>query len=426
MPSSSSPWPSIAAGLMTLAAAGCSTGSSTPRAPEPAPSQIRGALSSALARTDIPGAVAIAVTADGVEFEGACCVPEADDGRLGRTDTIFRIASMTKAITSVAAMQLIESGRLALDDRADKYLPEFASVQVLRTFEPATGAYTLSPPRSPVTVRHLLTHTSGLGYAFTDWRVRDFKPRKGDTFAVGPLMFDPGSEWLYGTSTDWVGRLVETISHQSLEAYFREHILDPLQMRDTTFVVPPDKHARVVSNFSRGENGAITRAERVPLPAVTAFQGGGGLYSTAADYGRFLRMLLRGGELDGARVLSGDSVALMARDHLDGLHVRALRTAQPSRSRDFSFIEDQRDGWGLGFQITATARPLRRAEGSLSWGGINNTYFWVDRSTGVAGAIMMQFLPFADPDALAVYDAFEGAVYADVAARRATLTSTAR
>jgi CubicO group peptidase (beta-lactamase class C family) len=426
MPSFRSPWPSIAAGLMTVAAAGCSTDSSTPREPEPAAAQIREALTAALARTDIPGAVAIAVTADGVEFEGACCVPEGDDGRLGKTDTIFRIASMTKAITSVAAMQLVESGRLGLDDRADKYLAEFASVQVLRTFDPATGAYTLSPPRSPVTVRHLLTHTSGLGYAFTDWRVRDFKPRRGDTFKVGPLMFDPGTEWLYGTNTDWVGRLVETISSQSLEAYFREHILDPLKMRDTTFVVPPDKHERVVSNFSRGENGAMTRAAREPLPAVTAFNGGGGLYSTAADYGRFLRMLLRGGELDGARVLSSDSIALMARDHLDGLHARALKTALPNRSRDFSFIEDQRDGWGLGFQITATARPGRRAEGSLSWGGINNTYFWVDRSGGVAGAIMMQFLPFADPDALAVYDAFEGAVYADVSARRATLTSTAR
>lgn len=413
---------------LTLVAA-CSA--SSPREPERAAPRADAAIGAALRQAltsaaDIPGAVGVAVTRTGVLFEGACCSSDADGGRLAKTDAIFRIASMTKPITSVAAVQLIEQGRVALDDRADKYLPELATVPVLRSFDPQTGAYALAPPASPITVRHLLTHTSGLGYAFTDWRVRDFKPRRGEKLAAGPLVFDPGTEWLYGTSTDWVGRLVENVSGQNLEDYFQQHILGPLAMHDTSFVVPPGKQERVVSTANRTDQGPIELATRAPLPAVSTFNGGGGLYSTAADYGRFMRMLLNDGELDGVRVLSAESVALMARDHLDGLRTRALKTAQPARSRDFSFIEDQRDGWGLGFLITTTARPQRRSQGSLSWGGINNTYFWVDRAQGIGGAILMQFLPFADPAALAVYDAFEGAVYGAAAATAAPQPSAAR
>jgi CubicO group peptidase (beta-lactamase class C family) len=227
------------------------------------------------------------------------------------------------------------------------------------------------------------------------------------------LLFDPGEHWHYGTSTDVVGKLVEKISGQKLESYFRQHIFDPLKMPDTSYNVPESKAARLVAAQQRaGErmDGAI--ALQTPQPGLTIAEpiGGGGLASTASDYGRFVRMLLNGGELDGARVLKAETVTLMGQNQLGAVSVPALKTALP-RSADFTFIADGRDKWGLGFLITTDHVPGKRSAGSLSWGGINNTYFWVDPSRGIAGVILMQYLPFADAKALAVYDAFERGVY---------------
>ena len=241
--------------------------------------------------------------------------------------------------------------------------------------------------------------------------MRDFKARAGEEYPVGPLVFEPGERWLYGTSVDWLGRLVEKVSGQSLENYFRAHIFDPLGMPDTFYYVPQEKQARLVTVNRRRADGSIAREATQPPTAGFTPIGGGGLSSTAADYIRFTRMLLNGGELDGARVLSADSVAAMGRNHIGMIGVAALKTAMPDRSDDFSFIADGRDKWGLGFLITADAVPGKRSASSLSWGGINNTYFWVDQARGVAGVILMQFLPFADRKALALYDAFERGVY---------------
>ena len=262
-----------------------------------------------------------------------------------------------------------------------------------------------------MTVSHLITHTSGLGYAFTSPTIRDFKPRAGEEYPVGPLMFEPGTQWLYSTSTDWLGRVVEKISGQQLEDYFRQHIFDPLKMPDTFYYVPQDKQARVVTVHRRRPDGSLVKeATQAPITGFVRI-GGGGLSSTAADYTRFTRMLLNGGELDGARVLSAKSVDAMGQNHIGAVGLPALKTALPDRSEDFSFIADGRDKWGLGFQITTDAVPGKRSAGSLSWGGINNTYFWIDPARGLTGVILMQFLPFADRKALALYDAFERGVY---------------
>jgi CubicO group peptidase (beta-lactamase class C family) len=262
-----------------------------------------------------------------------------------------------------------------------------------------------------LTVRHLLTHTSGLGYSFTSPVVRDFKPRSGDHFPAGPLLFEPGEQWLYGTSTDWVGRLVESVSGQSLEVYFRGHIFGPLGMTDTSYSVPGDRRPRLVTVHRRQPGGTFEVHPIQPSAVVTEFSGGGGLASTAADYTRFLQMFLHGGTFNGARVLSADTIGSMGQNHIGTIGVPASRTALPEMSNDFSFIADGRDKWGLGFLITADHHGGKRSSGSLSWGGINNTYFWVDPSRGVAGVILMQYRPFADGKALALYDAFERAVY---------------
>jgi CubicO group peptidase (beta-lactamase class C family) len=308
-------------------------------------------------------------------------------------------------------MQLIESGKVALEDPVARHLPAFAHLSVFESFDAASGAYRLRPALRPLTVRHLMTHTSGFGYPFTSAILRDFKPSAGEDYPVEPLLFEPGERWHYGTSTDWLGRLVEQVSGERLEDYFRRHILAPLALSDTFYNVPAEKQARLVAVHRRQADGTLARDANQPSPAIAQPIGGGGLSSTADDYARFLRMLLNGGTLDGVRILSAGSVAEMGQNHIGALTVPALKSAMPERSNDFIFVADGRDKWGLGFLITADQVPGKRSAGSLSWGGIYNTYFWLDPARGLAGVILMQFLPFADPKALAVYDGFERGVY---------------
>ena len=380
---------------------------------QPATARIDDALRTAIEHGDVPGVVALVTDRNGVVYRGAFGVTDVASKRPMAVDSMFRIASMTKAVTSVALLQLVEQGKLGLDDPVDKYLPEMSKLPVFQSFDAATGDYRLRPSTKPITVRHVLTHTSGLGYPFTSATLRDFKPRAGESYPDGPLLFEPGERWHYGTSTDIAGRLVEKISGEKLEAYFLRHILMPLKMVDTSYNIPEAKAARVVAAQQRdGErmNGKIVLQSPQPALTVPMPIGGGGLTSTADDYGRFVRMLLNGGQLDGVRVLKAETVALMGQNAIGDVSVPALKTALP-RSADFTFINDGRDKWGLGFLITVEHVPGKRAAGSLSWGGINNTYYWIDPSRGIAGVIMMQYLPFADAKALTVYDAFERAVY---------------
>ncbi|HEY7247840.1 MAG TPA: serine hydrolase domain-containing protein [Xanthobacteraceae bacterium] len=378
-------------------------------------------LRSAVEREDVPGAVALATDRGGILYQGVFGVADVSTGRALSADALFRIASMTKPVTSVAAMQLFEQGRFGLDDPVEKYLPELADLKVFESFDAATGAYRVRRASRPPTIRHILTHTSGLGYPFTSAILRDFKPQPGEIYPFGgPLLFDPGERWHYGTSTDVVGKLVEKLSGQRLEDYFRQHIFAPLRMPDTSYNVPPEKASRLAAAQQRaGErmDGAIELQTLQPGLAIPEPAGGGGLASTASDYGRFMRMMLNGGELDGVRVLEAETVTLMGQNHIGALTVPALETALP-RSADFSFIADGRDQWGIGFLITTDQVPGKRSPGSLSWGGISNTFFWIDPGRGIAGVILMQYMPFADAKALAVYDAFERGVYQLASAER--------
>jgi methyl acetate hydrolase len=357
------------------------------------PQSIDDAMRRAVERKDVAGVVVMAADRKHVIYQGAFGVADIDEGRPLQLNSLFRIASMTKAITSTAAMQLVEQNRIAIEDPVEKYLPEFAQLSVFESFDAATGAYRVRPATKPVTIRHLFTHTSGLGYGFTSATVRDFKPRAGETYAVGPLEFEPGERWLYSTSTDWLGRVVEKVSGQPLEDYFRQRIFTPLGMPDTFYHVPKDKEARLVTVNRRQADGTMAKDSVQPPTSG------------------FTRALLNGGELDGGRILSAGSVAVMGQNAIGALGVPALKTALPARSDDFSFVADGRDKWSLGFLITADAVPGKRSAGSLSWGGINNTYYWLDPTRGITGVILMQFLPFADRKALALYDTFERGVY---------------
>src|SRR3954451_23580154 len=378
-------------------------------------------LRAAVERQDVPGVVALVTNRDRVLYQGAFGVADVGSGRPLGTDALFRIASMTKPVTSLALMQLVEQGKVGLDDPAEKYLPELVGLKVFESFDAANGEYKLRPAARRPTVRQFLTHTSGLAYPFTSEIWRDFKPKPGETYPFGgPLLFEPGERWHYSTSTDVVGRLVEVISGQKLEEYFRQHIFAPLKMDDTSYNVPEAKGPRLVAQQQRGGermDGAVELQKPQLGLTIAAPIGGGGLASTADDYGRFVRMLLNGGTLDGARVLKAETVALMGQNHIGAVSVPALKSALP-RSADFTFIDDNKDKWGLGFLITTNQVAGKRSPGSLSWGGINNTFFWVDPAKGIAGVIMMQYLPFADAKALATYDTFERGAYRLVDAER--------
>lgn len=376
-----------------------------------ADAELNSALQAAVERHDTAGVVVVAANRGGTIYEGAFGRAETGAARAMTLDAIFRSASMTKAITSAALMQFVEQGAVSLDDPVAKFFPEFAHPMVFASFDPATRDYTLRPATTAITVRHLLTHTSGLGYGFTSATLRDFKPREGEKYAIDPLLFEPGTDWVYGSGVDWAGRLVEQLSGQNLEDYFQARFFGPLKMTDTSYNVPSEKHARLVNIHRREADGRLTEQPREQPRVATQFNGGGGLYCTAGDYVRFLRMLLNRGELDGARVLAAETVTLMEQNHIGAVGVRALKSAMPNLSSDFNFVADGRDKWGLGFQITADAIPGKRSAGSLSWGGIFNTFFWYDPHRDVAGVIMMQSLPFVEPRALEVYDMFERGVY---------------
>jgi CubicO group peptidase (beta-lactamase class C family) len=377
-------------------------------------------LESSLQQHKIPMAVAMAATSSKITYTGVFGMRDSKSGVAVTPESIFMIASMTKPVTSVAAMQLVEQGKLKLDEPASTYIPELGTLQVLHGFDAGTGKPILKPATKPVTLRRLLTHTSGFVYDTWDADLLRYEKETGASFPLGtvapltPLMFEPGTRWQYGTSADWSGRLVETVSGLTLEQYFQKNILEPLGMHDTSFLVPEAKFDRLVSEYSREPVGGplVENPRTLPKPPK-AFNGGGGLYSTAPDYVRFMQMILRKGRApNGQQILQPKTVDMMATIQTGELSAGKLKTVRPNISSDVDFHPGFKDGFGFGFLINSTAYEGRRSAGSLAWAGVANTYFWIDPRKGVAGVIMMQYLPFADQEALAVLGDFERAVYA--------------
>lgn len=371
------------------------------------------ALYDAVCSKKVPGVVAIAATRQQVIYEGAFGITDLDSANPMTLNTLFRIGSLTKVFTSTAAVQLLERRLLGLDDPVARYLPEFQNLLVLESPGKGTATYRLRPARRSVTIRHLLTHTSGLGYDFTDTSLRDFSMQAGhDDSIVGPLVFDPGERWLYGSSTEWLGRVVEVVADLTLEEYFRKNILLPLDMHQTRFNIPAALRSHLVTVSCRANDGSLAKDDVHRWPRYAMPAGDSGLFSTAQDFMRFIHMFLNDGELNGSRVLSPQSVALMAQNQIAELTVPAMKTAVPSYSADFSFIAHCRDKWSFGLLITTDQVQGKRSAGSVSWAGIFNTHFWIDQRRGIGGLLFMQLLPFADRQALAVYDTFEREIYA--------------
>jgi methyl acetate hydrolase len=374
-------------------------------------------LDDALLEQSVTGAVAMIGNSETILASAAAGSSDPSTGQPMALDSIFQIASMTKAVTSVAAMQLVERGLLALDEPIDKVLPELADPDIVVGFDEA-GKAQLQPAQNAITLRHLLTHTSGLGYSFTSSAMAKAqgKVAPGSIASISsPLTFEPGTDWLYGVSTDWVGRAVESASGQKLGDYMEEHILAPLAMHDTSFAVTSDKVQRRASLLSR------TNDEFVPFPIEIGggekaeFQsGGGGLYSTAGDYMRFMQMILNRGKLDGIRLLSPETVASMSSNQIGSLRAGRMESVVPQFSGVFDLFPDMKTEWGLGFLINPEKGPDGRVPGSLAWAGIANCYYWIDPASDIAGLVMMQYLPFGDKAALSILSAVERAAYKDL------------
>lgn len=384
--------------------------------------QVDQVLKAAVDRGDVPGVVAMAATREGPVYRGAFGKRALPDGAAMTGDSVFWIASMTKAITSTAAMQLVEAGKLSLDAPIADILPELASPQVLEGFD-AAGEPRLRPARRPITLRHLITHTAGFGYAIWSPDLGRYIETKGIPDIIScqnaalalPLLFDPGEEWNYGINIDWVGKAVERASGERLGAYFSERLFAPIGMQDTAFNLTPQRRSRLAGMHARGEDGTLAPIS-FEMPAEPEFEmGGGGLYATAADYLSFQQIFLNQGRAGSRQVLKPETVRMLSENAIGELNVRRLKTAVPAYSNDAEFFPGTVKKWGLGFMITTQQVPGGRGAGSLAWAGLGNTYFWIDQARAVAGVILMQLIPFADPQALALFDGFEKAVYAALA-----------
>jgi len=376
-------------------------------------------LDRAVAAGDVPGVVALAADDTGPIYQGAFGTREVGGAQPMTLDTVFWIASMTKAATSVAAMQLVEQGRLDLDQPLGERLPELASPQVLDGFD-ETGVPLLRPARRPITLRHLLTHTAGFTYDIWNADMGRYAQHAGlpgiieckNACLGAPLVFEPGDRWEYGINIDWAGKAVELASGQTLNDFLREHVFGPLGMADTGFVLGPSQRERLASMHARAEDGSLQAIPFEVPQEPEFFMGGGGLYSTGPDYLKFLQMLLGDGEYAGAHVLRPETVAEMGKNQIGDLTVGVLKTVQPGSSNDAEFFPGMVKKWGLGYMICTEEAPTGRSAGSLAWAGLANTYYWIDPSKRVAGVIMTQILPFADSTILDLFGQFESAVYA--------------
>ena len=370
-------------------------------------------LQAAVERGNVPGVVAMATDGERTIYQGAAGLRQIGSPTAMTLDSIFWIASLTKAITSVAAMQLVEQGRVGLDQPLGPIVPKLAGLQVLDGFS-EDGQPRLRPARREVTLHDLLTHTSGFVYEMWNEGLGRYlrvtgRPGTASGLNAGieaPLAFDPGERWEYGTGVDWAGKVVEAVSGQTLGRYMADHIFQPLGMVDTVFGRPDN--GRVVTLHNRLADGSLRPASSGRPSKPELESGGGGLYSTAPDYLKFLAMLVRGG----GQVLRADTVAQMSRNQIGALDVTRMQSVMPPVSNDAEFFPGMVKGWGYGFVINSEKGHAGRAANSLAWAGLANCYYWIDPTSRVAGVLMAQLLPFADPKVLALLDDFESTLYA--------------
>ena len=366
----------------------------------------------------VPGVVAGVTNAEGVVYLGSSGVRDLRTDVEMTTDTVFEIFSTTKAVTGVAALQLVEEGRLDLDAPARQYAPGLADVQVLDGFDEA-GNPVLRAPSRAVTTKHLLLHTAGFAYDFFNESYNRLAAEHGQPSVITatrralqtPLLFDPGDEWEYGSNIDWVGQVVEGITGKRLGEVMAERIFTPLGMVDSGFTLTEQMAPRVATMHQRDPDGTL-RATDFRLPEPEVHMGGHGLYSTVSDYLAFVRMWLNNGATDsGEQVLRPETVDMAMRNHLGDLKVKGLPGVIPTLSNYAEFFPGMSKSWAYTFMVNDEDAPTGRPAGSVAWAGLPNLYYWIDRRTGIGGYWATEFFPFADPTSVGGYLAFEEATY---------------
>jgi len=376
---------------------------------------------------EIPGVVAMAATSNEVTYQGAFGKRDLSKDDAMTADSVFWIASMTKAITAAGAMQLVEQGKLSLEDPIGKLLPDLAAPQVLEGFD-SKGEPKLRPAKNPITLRHLMTHTAGFCYDLWNGDMVKYMEKTGTPGIIScqnvalktPLASDPGTRWEYGINIDFVGKAVEAASGKRLDAYLRDSLFTPLGMTDTGFKIGDAQRQRLVGMHARGPDGSLA-----PMPFELEqnpefHMGGGGLYSTAGDYIKFAQMILNKGRGNGNQVLKAETVATMGQNHIGDLNMTKMISALPDFTNDIDLYPDMAKKWGLSFLINTAKTAEGRSPGSLAWAGLANTYYWIDPARDITGVILMQLLPFGDNKCLEAFAGFESGVYAGLdAAQRA-------
>ncbi len=369
-------------------------------------------LRDGIARRKIPAVSAAVATEKSTMYAGAFGTRDSSGVKV-RTDSIFQIASMTKAITTVAVLQLVEQGKVRLEEPVARHLPQLEHLEVLEGFD-AAGKPKFRAARIPVTLHHLLTHTSGFCYDVWDGDMFKYASSNppANPSGVQPLMFEPGRRWQYGQGLDWAGRLVEAVSGATLEEYFQQHILGPLEMKDTSYILPEAKFDRLVTLYRRTDGGELRQDERKPPARAKSFSGGGGLFSTTADYVRFMQMILKTGQgPNGIRILQPKSVRSMMVNQIGALTAGKMKSFRPNISSDVDMQPGHSEKWSFGFLLNTTAYEGGRSAGSLAWAGLDNTFYWIDPKRRRCGVILMQFLPFVDREAVGMLNDFERAAY---------------
>ena len=368
-----------------------------------------------------PGVVAIATNRTGNFFEGAVGKRELGKDQPMTTDSVFAIFSTTKAITGTTAMQLIEEGKIRLEDAAKKYVPEIGELQVLDGFD-SSGQPKTRPPKRDITINDLILHTSGLCYecfSADDLKYRDAKGIPSVLTCTNAsiktvLLHDPGERWTYGVNIDWLGKIVEQQRGKGLGEVMRERVFDPLGMKDIGFTMTDSMKARRVTIHDRAQDGKLTPLPDLALPQPPELEAGGlGLYSTVGEYTKFIRMFLNDGAGPNGRVLKAETVAQMCQDGLAkmGLASGGWPTSMPSVTNAGEFFPGVAKGWAYTFQFNREDTPSGRPAGSLMWAGLPNCFYWIDRKNGVGGYWASQILPFQDIASYPGFVDFETAVY---------------
>ncbi len=383
-------------------------------------SSVDAVLEQAVASRAVPNVVAVAADRDGVIYEGAAGPRVAGQPGEVDADTQFRIMSMTKIVATVAALQLMEQGKLDLDAPIEEYCPEFAQVQVLERIDGDKPV--LRPPASKATVKQLITHTTGLAYWF--WNADIVKWEKATetpnvlsgsrVIFTAPLVADPGTRFVYGINTDWLGEVVQAAGGKKLDESIKTGITDPLGMNETAFTMSDQVRAGAVPVHLQGEDGKWAASEIELNWAPEYWAGGHGLRSTPHDYLKFQRALLGNGTSpDGVKILESATVDAAFSNQIGELDFPSvIETGDPASSHTFSVGPGYK--WGYGLLLNAEDVPGRRRAWSGAWAGLLNTHFWVDRTTGITGAIYTQFLPFVTPEAAKMYGDFETQLYASL------------